>query len=489
MFCVLKGYMCTKQSIRRLTYFISFILVAVYTGNAQAPTHTGKFAPVLNENINGFYEYLPRNYAADVNARYPLLLFFHAAGESGTGTNVGTLEKITTWGLPKLIETGDFPDSFYAAGQWHKFIVISPQVKEGVNWTVVDNPAIATAVDAVIEYAKSTYRVDSTRIYLCGMSMGGSVTWSYAGSNLSAANKLAAIVVACGAGDLTSAGANTIAASNLPVLATHNKGDMVVGYERTNGNAALINAYVPRINPSPRVVNWEGGGHNVWSRTYEDIKPGNTSQGLQGNLRDTLGVNIYEWMLQFSRLGIVLPVRWQSFEVTEINATARLSWTVSQPINTKSYTVETSSDGSNGWRALGVIAARDSASTQQRYQFTDQTGTARYYRIRLTDKDGTFNFSSIVHFVPSRLTAGVKLFPNPFKDKLVIQANGFTQNTVNVQLVTAFGQLVVQKACPVANNNEITIDNLGRLPRGIYYAVIENTTGGVMSRVRIVKEQ
>lgn len=467
------------------------VLAALLTGSgaaAQAPTHTGKFAPVLNENINGFYEYLPRNYAADINTRYPLLVFFHAAGERGTGTAPGVLEKITAWGVPKLIKTNAFPDSFYTGGQWHKYIVISPQIKESVNWTVVDNPEIAPAVNAVIEYAKAAYRVDPARIYLCGMSMGGSIAWSFAGSTIAAANQLAAVVVACGAGDLTAGGANAIAAANLPVMATHNRGDRVVNYERTMGNAALINAYTPRITPQPAVVTWEGGDHNVWSRTFEDTHPGQTSQGLQGNLRDTLGINIYEWMLQFTRAGAVLPVYWQRFDIQEADGAAALRWTVSQAINTAAYTVERSNDGSS-WRVLGSIPARDTAGVQQEYRYTDRPNSSCFYRIRLTDKDGKISYSSILQFTPLQLTAGTRFFPNPFQDKLVIQSAGLAQNAVRVQLLSATGQLVLKQQYPAGNNNDIVIDNLGKLPRGVYYAVVETGNGTGISRMRVVKEQ
>ena len=285
---------------------VLFLLAALQNMFAQAPTHTRHFTPVLDANINGFYEYLPRNYnAADATTKYPLLVFFHGVGESGSVQNNATLDKVLAWGPPKLINAGTFPDSFNVAGKWFKFIIISPQIKAGLDATTTDTIRPST-VDAVIEYAKSTYNVDNSRIYLCGLSMGGGATWDYAGSNLAYASKLAAITVACGAGDLTVAEANVIAAAKIPVLATHNNGDPTVAISRTKANIANINAYTPAITPAPKAVYWSTGTHNVWSRTYEDINPGVTTQGLSGNLRDTLGINAYQWMLQYTRTAAVL---------------------------------------------------------------------------------------------------------------------------------------------------------------------------------------
>ena len=53
-----------------------------------ALTTLGIFSLIENinrENINGFYEYLPRNYAADINTRYPLLVYLH--GRTGSERN------------------------------------------------------------------------------------------------------------------------------------------------------------------------------------------------------------------------------------------------------------------------------------------------------------------------------------------------------------------------------------------------------------------
>ncbi|HTE11196.1 MAG TPA: T9SS type A sorting domain-containing protein [Chitinophagaceae bacterium] len=482
--------MNAKKAARKILCCALVMSAAISLIQAQAPTHTGRLTPVIDASINGFYEYLPRNYATDVNTKYPLLVFCHAAGECGSVPDMATLDKVKTWGPPQLINNAVFPDSFSTGGQWYKFIVISPQLKEGLTWTTPANPTSPSTINDVIEYAKAAYRVDVNRIYLCGMSLGGAGTFHYAGSSATAANQLAAIVVACSAGDLSTTEANTIAAANLPVLATHNKGDTIVSYLRTEANVNLINAYTPAITPRPRLVEWEGGDHNVWSRTYEDINPGITSQGLTGNLRDTLGINVYEWMLQFTRLGSTLPLVWQSFTVKEINASPVLRWSITKQVNNLSYTIEKSNDGT-GWSAIATLPAQKNEDDTQKYQYTDPAifQPACFYRIRQTDLDGAYSYSTVQKFVPTDQKRMVKIFPNPFSEQIVIQVAGIIQKKINVKLINAGGQILVKEQHVINNSNDmITVGNVKNLDKGYYAIIIEDETGSNILRTLLLKE-
>ena len=107
--------------------------------------------------------------------RWPLMLFLHGAGESGTN-----LDKLKILGPPKIVETKhDFP-----------FVLVSPQTtREG--W----NP---DTLNALLDEVLHKYRVDKDRVYLTGASMGGSGTWRLAAAH---PERFAAIVPVCGRGD------------------------------------------------------------------------------------------------------------------------------------------------------------------------------------------------------------------------------------------------------------------------------------------------
>jgi predicted esterase len=444
---------------------------------SQPPTHTGKFSPVIDENVNGFWEYLPRNYEVDVTTKYPLLVFFHGAGEQGSDQSATTLNKVLRAGPPRLINSGDFPDSFFVAGQWHKFIVISPQIKNGIiGATSTIQPS---TVDAVIQYALSTYRIDQTRIYLCGLSMGGGAAWDYAGSSLTAASKLAALAVATGAADLTTQQANNIAEADLPILTTHNMDDNVIAVTRTQANVAAIQSYSPAINPAPTSVYWDLGGHNVWRRTYEDILPGTTPNG---NLRDTLGINVYEWFLEHFRAAVVLPVSWQSFTVRAQNAKVHLQWIVSNQVNAKEYVVEKSSNGVQ-WMAITTIAAQSGVNN---YSFLDAATTpgTTFYRIKQSDYNGRSSYSSIKAFTPGGIIRTL-IYPNPFKSFIKIDAD-IPAAGVIIRIIDHSGKTVAINK-QIVHNREIVINGLQALPAATYYLIIEDSQGKLITKTQLLK--
>ncbi|HYE54183.1 MAG TPA: T9SS type A sorting domain-containing protein [Chitinophagaceae bacterium] len=453
------------------------IILSTLTGTAQAPTHTPKFSPVIDNNINGYWEYLPRNYAADVTTFYPLLIYLHGAGEQGDQPVPGHLNRLLRSGVPKLINEGGFPDSFFVMNRWHKFIVLSPQIKNGISGnTSIIAPS---TIENLIQFAVSNYRVDQSRIYLSGLSMGGGGVWDYAGSSIAAAKKLAGIIVACGAGDLSAQEANNIAEADLPVLATHNNDDNIIMVGRTQTNIANIMAYTPVISPQPKAVYWQTGGHNAWTRTFEDIVPG-TSAG--GNLADTLGMSAYAWALQFVRAsGAALPVNWKHFSVRAQNGKALLQWEVSTQVNVKEYVVEKSADGVQ-WTYAGTVTP----SGASLYQFFDQSTTAgtTYYRIRQVDMDGRFTYSGIRPFNTDRAVTPV-IYPNPFISEIRIDA-GSGDAEVFVRFTSNTGRLVLARK-QAAANGQIVIKDLSHLAAGYYYVTVEDMQGRVLCTAPLVK--
>ena len=119
--------------------------------------------------------FLPKEYKASGKTKWPLIYFLHGSGERGTN-----VWKTGIHGPPKLVrERPDFP-----------FIVLSPQCAPGQRW---DNDALIALLDDVIH----KYRVDTKRMYLTGLSMGGYGTWSL---GLACPERFAAIAPICGGG-------------------------------------------------------------------------------------------------------------------------------------------------------------------------------------------------------------------------------------------------------------------------------------------------
>src|ERR1051326_3628023 len=81
-------------------------------GNSQ--TLTVKANTYIDDNSNGYIEYLPAGYTTSKN--YPLIMAYHGSGEMGDGSAT-SLTSVLNNGLPGIIENGKFPSSFTVNGK------------------------------------------------------------------------------------------------------------------------------------------------------------------------------------------------------------------------------------------------------------------------------------------------------------------------------------------------------------------------------------
>jgi len=225
-----------------------------------------------NSSSGGYYISLPYLYDS-TSKSYPLLVSVHGAGQEGNGT--ANLPAVLFDGVPKVINAGNFPPNLEVNGQNFSFIVMAPQFSR--------YPA-NEEIEASIQYAKKHYRIDSRRVYLTGLSMGGAVSWD-AGAQYS--NEIAAVVPVSGVPkDDDHLKAKKIADTKLPVWTFHNETDDITSSVITKDYVKLINSFSPAI--PPKMTIFQAEGHDAWTKaTNPDYKENN--------------MNIYQWMLQYSR--------------------------------------------------------------------------------------------------------------------------------------------------------------------------------------------
>jgi predicted peptidase len=248
------------------------ILLVVFFLATLCPAFAQQTARYIStcSNSGGFYEYLPQGYNSSTQS-YPLIIFIHGIGELGDGSS-SQLPKVTNNAIPKLIKLGQFPTSFSVNGQNFSFVILSPQFKA---W-----PSAAD-VNSVINYAVQHYRVDPSRIYVTGLSMGGGATWEYAAAY---ANRVAAIVPVCGASYPTTTKAQAIAAGKVAVWGTHNDYDPTVPSSNTKNYVA----YITQAGGNAKKTIWPLSYHDAWGKTYDP------------NFKEN-NLNVYQWMLQYQK--------------------------------------------------------------------------------------------------------------------------------------------------------------------------------------------
>lgn len=241
-----------------------------------------------------YLEYLPADYNRS-NKTYPLLIFFHGSGEAASQSG-GNVYAVKNFGPPMLIDQGH--DMCFAVnGTQQCFIVVSPQ-----SWDWSTN---AEGV-GMLEWAMSHYRVDTNRIYVTGLSMGGGLAWTMASAKTSSgqtvARQLAALAPIAGLTSPETLGCN-IAYEQLPVWAFHGQNDNVVSPDYSKRIVGLLNGNPinsadrpcsPNASPDARLTLLGGNGQFVdhylsWTIAYDP------------HTQVEAGKNLYQWLLSQHR--------------------------------------------------------------------------------------------------------------------------------------------------------------------------------------------
>lgn len=213
-----------------------------------------KFKVKQQNEKEGTLEYLlhlPKDYDQTSNQQWPLILFLHGRGESGSD-----LDRVKREGIPKEIEEGgEFP-----------FIIVSPQCSEDSYWTKELEP-----LQRLLSEVQANYNVDQSRIYLTGLSMGGFGSWHLAARS---PETFAAIAPVCGGGEIEKAEA----IKDIPAWVFHGDQDDIVPIQRSAEMVEVIKKHGGDIHFSV----YEGVGHDSWTETYRNPK-------------------LYEWFLQHSK--------------------------------------------------------------------------------------------------------------------------------------------------------------------------------------------
>ncbi len=157
------------------------------------------------------------------------------------------------------------------------FIIIAPLCPEGERW---QNDSLLKLLETVTK----KYAVDTNRIYLTGLSMGGYGTWSL---GVSHPEKFAAIAPICGGGQvidilLAGYGKPSNPLGSLPIWAFHGAKDPVVPLEESE---RMIRAMKKAGAKEVKLTVYPEAQHDSWTETYND--PELYDWLLAHSLRDT----------------------------------------------------------------------------------------------------------------------------------------------------------------------------------------------------------
>ncbi|TCV19997.1 phospholipase/carboxylesterase [Sphingobacterium alimentarium] len=226
----------------RFVYLVIIILAAFFDLHAET-------FPIRNKTTYNFLIHVPDNVTE--TEKLPVIVFLH--GRSLSGTN---LERVKRYGV------------LYAKNKGHqlpKALIVAPQTNKG--WS-------PDHVMEVVDYVLENYNADASRVYVCGMSMGGYGTLHVAGKY---PDRIAAAVAICGGGNVKDACNLT----QVPLWIQHGSADRAVPASESK---KIYNAIMKCNNQADaKLTIIKGGTHGSVERLFHQDA-------------------IYDWMMQHSKI-------------------------------------------------------------------------------------------------------------------------------------------------------------------------------------------
>ncbi len=184
----------------------------------------------------------------DTKGKLPLIVFLHGSGERGT--NLEIVKAHSPFTYKNLIK--------------EPVAILAPQCPENMWW---DTQAIYYLIKEIVE----KYKIDESRIYLTGLSMGGWGTLKLAGEH---PEMFAAVAAVCAPTDMVME-ATVQNYKDLNIKLFHGGMDDVVH----PSNAFNFWMALHPINPKAEIIVFPNDNHNSWDSTYSNPE-------------------FYKWMLQ-----------------------------------------------------------------------------------------------------------------------------------------------------------------------------------------------
>lgn len=233
---------------------------------------------------------------------------------------------------------------------------------------------------------------------------------------------------------------------------------------------------------------------SVGDYNLKGISIGGITTDIDGDVRYTI-----PYMGADENTANPLPVTLLSFTAAAKQATVAVSWTTASETNSSFFEVERSIAGKPGtWNSAGKVMAAGNSSTARNYRLTDdvselinKTATI-YYRLKMTDRDGSFVYSQTVPVQLQTITGNhsFSVFPNPFSSELFVQLNTSTASRAKVTVTDMTGKVMASDWYEtIKGTNTIDLSDV-QLKAGMYFLSVEEegTQGGKHEVLKVIRQ-
>ncbi len=174
-----------------------------------------------------------------------------------------------------------------------------------------------------------------------------------------------------------------------------------------------------------------------------------------------------------------LPITLSFFSATPLsNNQVSLDWQTISEINNDFFSIERSVDALI-WETIAIRDGALNSSSEISYSAMDESpyDGISYYRLKQTDFNGDFEYSSMVSVDITNEKNLVEVYPNPSSSHIIVESN--ITELGDIEIYNVFGENVTRKAdFHEINRMMISID-LSDLSEGIYLVKTDATTEAI----------
>ena len=232
--------------------------------------------------------------------------------------------------------------------------------------------------------------------------------------------------------------------------------------------ASIIPLSIP-INLDGPVTNGQ------WSIELEINDPAQIDDPNQDNNKSIGSVNVQNKPL---------PVKLASFKAYNQEGHAFTSWITTEEVDFGGFEVQRSISSKGKFEPIAFLKSKGANGLGNTYEFVDlkaPKGQMLYYRLKMIDIDGNFEYSTIQSLELEGENNSV--YPNPAKNHANISLH---EGIRSLKLYNLLGQEISKNA--YTGNNRLETIDLHNTPAGVYQVRIEGVNGAVIFRKLVVGE-
>jgi len=265
--------------------------------------------------------------------------------------------------------------------------------------------------------------------------------------------------------------------------------------EPFNGSLDEVRIWSTQLTPAQITANLnntltgtESGLVGLFS--FDQGNSGNSNSGLITAVDNTSGENdatvtnfaltgsVSNWV---AHTPVTLPVQFAAFTAVANSGSALLRWETAQEQNSRSFTVQRSTDNRQ-FAAIGQVDAAGNSSAPSYYSFIDPSPVNgnNFYRLLEADLDGLTMYSptAVLNF---QAASPLRLAPNPADKMISCYLNSGHQTTAMIMVTDLTGRKLISRSVNLQQGyNQLSLD-ISSLPAGGYVFRLTDKTGAINS--------